>query len=714
LIPIPRQAFYGSRGARTTGLVLCIVGVVATKQMAAVRSWSFWVAVAIFWCYALIDPTPAFHTLHYDAYVAPLHLLRHGGIPFVDVYSQYGLSFLAYLPVGTVLPYTYESAALVTRAFNVATIILALAVIYRLVGDRPFAFATGVLFVPFTWLAMPYNLDFTPSIFGVRWLPVWLLVLCLTPTFKSRPPYRHGWGAIAALNFCGLWSVETFIVAGAIFGFYIGLTSRLAGKSVARSTLVAIAASSWLLVGQLALALLILISTGRFISYVPYLEMVSAYGVGQNVTWMYLAKAEIATNIWLLFVIIYGVLLLLAFATFLSGSDLVSSRRLLLGLSVLAACGAAQGLYYVGRPTQPMLAVSALPLYVILCCCLVLLLFRVWKAPPSLDRTIALSACLAPLCVGLGYAWDRASAPLTNRLMGPNNSTLLLRCLQAGECNPLRQFSVLAQAVRGDGAVPLHEAEVRRQGHSIAELFRKWRDSAPAVAVIAPQRTTALVLVDAEDSLRANNLENSYLSARLVDEMRRRLANLPAESLVLTSNNPTSYELDLLCHLAKTKKLEQIDAGYGTDVFRMASADQDFAIGQQLEHVGGQTFIPARNGRKIRVAAGALAGFVEELRVEDGKVTIGGWAVDLAIKQVPPAIVMTLNDQIWLVAAPSSEGKEIGSIDPGFVRGGFKHFGCQVNEEDLGTFRAYAISTDGIASELRYRIGVPNGTGKKG
>src|SRR5262245_35679588 len=135
-----------------------------------------WILLGGFIGYLLICPLPASEIVHYSAYLGPLHLFRQGGWPLVEVFSQYGLSFLAYLPLGFLLPFNYAAAALITNVFNIAMLLVAFAIIYTLVGRCKFALPVSATLILLVWLSFPYNVGYTPSVFGVRWLPT--LALC--------------------------------------------------------------------------------------------------------------------------------------------------------------------------------------------------------------------------------------------------------------------------------------------------------------------------------------------------------------------------------------------------------------------------------------------------------------------------------------------------------------------------------------------------------
>ena len=217
--------------------------------------------------YLLICPIPSFESAHYDFYIGPLHLFRRGGWPLVDVFSLYGLSFLAYLPLGFLLPFNYAAAALVTNLFNIAMLLVALAIIYTLTGRCKFALPVSAIFVVVVWLSFPYNLDATPSVFGVRCLPTWILTWLLVRNTTIRQAGARLW-AVLLLNVAAIWSLETHVVAVAVFGLHAALVSRLVGSCLWRAMVEALAAVPLSLIGLGLFVAATLIGPGRLPSYV--------------------------------------------------------------------------------------------------------------------------------------------------------------------------------------------------------------------------------------------------------------------------------------------------------------------------------------------------------------------------------------------------------------------------------------------------------------
>ena len=236
--------------------------------------------------YLLICPLPCFETSHYSAYLGPFHLFRQGGWPLVDVFSQYGLSFLAYLPLGFLLPFNYAAAALVTNVFNIAMLLVAFAIIYTLVGRCKFALPVSAILILVIWLSFPYNVSYTPSVFGVRWLPTWTLCWLLVRTTTVRQAGAWLW-AVVLLNVAAMWSLETHLVAVVVFGLHAALVSRIEGSGLWRAVAAALAAVPLSLVGHGLFIAATLIWRGRLPSYDIYFEFVQFYLFGGEMTGCY-------------------------------------------------------------------------------------------------------------------------------------------------------------------------------------------------------------------------------------------------------------------------------------------------------------------------------------------------------------------------------------------------------------------------------------------
>ncbi len=631
----------------------------------------------------------------------------------MEVFSQYGFSFFAYLPLGFLLPFNYAAAALVSNLFNIAMLLVALGIIYSLTGRCKFALPISAVLIVVIWLSLPYNVTYTPSVFGVRWLPTWMLTWLLLRNTAMRQAWPRLW-ALLLLNVAAVWSFETHLVAVLVFGLHAALVSRMEGASVWRAVAAALLAVPLSLVGHGLLILTTLIWQGRLPSYGTYFEFMQFYLADGDrdiaYDWLFIAKSTIGTNIWLLFVAVYAGILFLALSSFMLGRSLFMPPRLLIGLSTLAMAGTAQSIYVVGRPTQPLLAFSALPLYTILICLLILFVDRI-AGRRGLRYQLAFCAGACLIALPVGYAWDRINMPFNGGfLFGSNNASLLVRCIRFSECNPVHEVRLIATSIRDDAPSPIEYPPDRQQITDLVTLYKKWQDATPRIAMVAPLRTAALIKLGVEDALRANNFVNDFMSPTLMRHLASTLDRMPAGSLLMTVSAIGPFEIRLQCGLLTRYRFERIDSAGDVFVDRLVPLDFEFELGAPVTQVEGKIFLRLKNGSDVPVEVkptGPKAGLVEQLEVRRQTAIISGWAFDPSTLEVPRTVVMTLHNRIWALARPGMARPDIAGGDPHLLKSGFRLYACGIDQSDAADFRAYVWSGSGPATELEYSPRVP-------
>lgn len=715
---------YGPNFSRVllgTGVALVIVFLIkAAHSHLKIIDWQgksrrnralFWILSGTLIGYALICPVPAFETVHYGAYIGPLHLLRHGGWPLVDVFSQYGLSFLAYSPLGIVLPFNYAAAALVTNLVNIAMLLVALAIIHTLVGHCKFALPVSAILLVAIWLSLPYNSTYTPSVFGVRWLPTWMLCWLLVRDTPPRNFSARLW-ALLLLNAAAIWSLESHLVAVVVFGLHAALVSRLEGNGLRRGIAESIAAVPLSLIGHALLIAATLIWRGRLPSYGTYFEFMQFYLADGDpdiaFDWQLLAKSTVVSNIWLLFAASYAGFIYLALSSFMLGRSLLMPARLLIGFVTLAATGTTQLIYFIGRPTLSLLAFSALPLYTILICTLILFLDHVVGRNGIKYR---LGFCAGALLVAIpaGYVWDRIQMPYNGGfLFGSNNASMLARCIQFAMCNPIHELRLLAESIRHDSPSPIEQPSARRQIADLITLYRRWQIPASNIAVIAHERTPALVKLGVEDTIRANNLANDFMSPTLRRHLAASVDRMTAGSLIMTTKPTGPFEINLLCGPLRRYRFERVDSAGDVFVDRLAPLDYDFDVGSPVGQIDDKVLLRLKDGSHVPVASASTthpAGVVEQFSVHRQTAVISGWTV-ANTSGVPTTVVITMHNRIWGLASPGTARSDTAEKESNAQKSGFRLFACNVDEADAADFRAYVWSGSGPATELEYAPGM--------
>ncbi len=201
--------------------LLSVLLLVATARSPAVGHWqrhpvvatlSFAVAVVVLaMCSIPLGLVERQWDLNYfwnlNYFVGPARAVLAGGVPYVDVQSQYGASYLIYLlgvPFG-ILP-TFSSALLITGIVNIVTFTLYIAIMIRRTGQPVVSALAGVTIALFVTTWIPY-FSFAPMTGGVRFLPVTVLLFAIILA-ESRERLISPW-LVAAFAWSLLWSAES-------------------------------------------------------------------------------------------------------------------------------------------------------------------------------------------------------------------------------------------------------------------------------------------------------------------------------------------------------------------------------------------------------------------------------------------------------------------------------------------------------------------------
>jgi len=382
--------------------------------------------------------------------------------------------------------------------------------------------------------------------------------------------------------------------------------------------------------------------------------------------------------------------------------------RLLIGFATLAITGTTQLIYFVGRPILPLLAFSALPLYTILICALILFLDYVVSRNGIKYR---LAFCAGALLVAFpaGYAWDRIQMPYNGGfLFGSNNASMLARCIQFSMCNPVHELRLLADSIRQDSPSPIEQPSTKRQIADLVALYRKWQISASNIAMIAHhERTNALVKLGVEDALRASNLVNDFMSPTLRRHLANSLDQMPAGSLIMTTSPTGPFEVNLLCGLLRRYQFEQVDSAGEVFVHRLVSLDHDFDLGSPVVQADDKVLLRLKNGSYVSATPASTepAGIVEQLAVRRRTAVISGWTARTNTSDVPKTVVITMHNRIWGIARPGAARSDTAGTESNVQRSGFRLFACEVDEADTADFRAYVWPGSGPATELQYSTG---------
>ena len=274
------------KGAAFIGGVIALVTMIlwrAPWQPAWATRWGTPLAwgTTILACLApfgMMDAQLSYDTLHYTAYLGPATAVASGRVPLIDVFSQYGQSYLVYNFALLFLPKTYHAAALVTTLCNATYVLCGLIILRKLIRNHLAFLILGASLPFFFWLTYHYASTNTPSHGGLRYLPIFLTSTSLILMRRER---RFTPLSMAAILLAWAWSVEATIYSSFIYATFLiarafsdsttwrgafVLSFRYAGRLLALLALFVVSVSSayW-------------VATAAFPRYDLYLSLVLAY-----------------------------------------------------------------------------------------------------------------------------------------------------------------------------------------------------------------------------------------------------------------------------------------------------------------------------------------------------------------------------------------------------------------------------------------------------
>jgi hypothetical protein len=389
-----------------------------------VRTASYLASALI--CIGLLDPSMVSETMSYGPYVGPALAVLDGRLPLIDVYSQYGLSYLVFSAAIAVSNYSMPAIALTVSVVNVVMFLTSVAIVARLFPNKP----VYSLLVPLMWIfivaSYPFNITYNPSVFGFRFLPLFLLVASL---IRGRLilPTIFLWVAT-------IWSVETAAAGLCLFATGVFISERTSGSSLCSAISKTALRSSLVLVPLLCVSAVYYAAFQRFPNIGPYLEIIGSY-VRSNPYFMpntdgtlyFVPNAE-SDRLFLLHVATYSVF------AFLSLAFIFWPNSIPRHLPLLCAFGLLCFMYFAGRSMQPLLYAVSFPW--LLC----ILIGFDWtmnslRIGSSLSAWLGAGVCGAAiaLCSGLGVSrFMEPFLPVEQRpstMFGANNVTMLRACI---------------------------------------------------------------------------------------------------------------------------------------------------------------------------------------------------------------------------------------------------------------------------------------------
>ena len=160
--------------------------------------------------------------------------------------------------------------------------------------------------------------------------------------------------------------------------------------------------------------------------------------------------------------------------------------------------------------------------------------------------------------------------------------------------------------------------------------------------------------------------------------------------------------------------------GEGSEKRRLgehAAAEVGYSLAEDADGLTGKDLIMAPSGATVRIADGAMDGVVDTVLQQDERTQISGWASDGSHRQPADQVavfvdgeadhdghaVVSRSDLVEGFKAPSLEKAGFHVILPGNV----------FDRDPPPVVRVFAISSAGVASELRYRPEYGEGSQKR-
>ena len=322
---------------------------------ALIKVIGFTLIASLFDIYMMVD------TLSYSPYMAPAFLVANGHIPLINAFSQYGLNFTIFAAAFLVLPQSFFTVAAIVGLLNVLMYMLFVGIAVNLSRNKTIAFVASVSVVLFVHSAYLYNINYTPSVFAMRFLPPFLLLFALT---RLRSSHLFSAFSITSLTICSLWSLEALMYGALTYSGYLVLSCighRYSALQFARDITLIVAT---VCIPHLVLSMIYLILFGALPDYKTYLELVFSYINDGRGYWKLLSEPGI--RVWALFGFAYATALSLAswiaYQRFNDKKELSQSMAISGAVSIF---GILAFFYYVERSATPVLMFICLPLLIV-------------------------------------------------------------------------------------------------------------------------------------------------------------------------------------------------------------------------------------------------------------------------------------------------------------------------------------------------------------
>ena len=289
-------------------------------------------------------------------------LIRAGGVPMVDAFSQYGLGPMLMTWMGFIIDRpSLNTANVVAQIHSLVLYCCVLWCMYR-ISNRKLAalwlgfFAVAVLLSG--WWSGNYSLNSVPSSQGLRFLPCTLVVfaISLIPLEKHSSIFLS-----ATIALCTLWSFEALIGGFAIASLYLGLEFTRCRQPTALLRSMVHTLALPIAIATAVLSSLTLSWGGQLPNIMTYLDFALVYNMSSTF-WSISASGQFFGWIPVAMVVATGISMAwLVALRFGPTIDPVSSTIAIRSIAPLAGLTVVMSSYYVGRSVDFTLIIGFLP-----------------------------------------------------------------------------------------------------------------------------------------------------------------------------------------------------------------------------------------------------------------------------------------------------------------------------------------------------------------
>jgi len=329
----------------------------------------FWSGLLCFFPFLFLQPEAplaGYDIYHINAYIGPVNNFLAGRIPFVDIYAQYGTSYIAVaILFKYLLPVSIFNFFLITQLFELIQQVMLLLIVRKLTKGNLFVLLLSIstLFIYNAHVITTPGAFGRPSMGGFRFLPL----LLLAHTLISLPRNRcFSIPSLLALIFCLFWSLEILLLSILVFVGFIVLNSfsltdlKESGRKLSKYLLFL---CLLIILFLSALNSAIYFVYGQHPDFRPYAEIIfgTLLSGGSQDFWGTPISHEF--SVWIIYLVTYG------FFSIMMMENLMRKDIHLIGqkgkLGAILILGILQFSYFVGRSYAMNLYVVSFPLLIL-------------------------------------------------------------------------------------------------------------------------------------------------------------------------------------------------------------------------------------------------------------------------------------------------------------------------------------------------------------